>query len=332
MNDLPHWTELTDERKSAIFTEINKQTGLPPQAVEKDWWVVQTLRLVFQMECAGHLVFKGGTSLSKAWGLIERFSEDIDLALDRAYLGFEKNLTISQIKKLRKASFRYISETFFPALRTGFSEAGLNVEIQLAEVTDTDRDPLIIEIYYPSALATSEYLLPRVLIEIGARSLLEPNSPRTFSSLVGEHFADFDFADLPLTIATVNPEKTFLEKIFLLHEEFQKQADRIRVERLSRHLYDVERLMDTGFAKTALQDQNLYDDIVAHRKLFTPIRGVDYSLHRPEHLNFIPPDSVKAKWEKDYQLMRENMIYGESPTFETLMRRIKQLNQQINES
>ena len=126
------------------------------------------------------MVFKSGTSLSKAWGLINRFSEYIDLVLDRKFLGYVTEMTISQIKKLRKSSFLCISETFSDTQRK-FQETGFDgVEVGLAAVRDTDQDPLIIEIYYPSVSSTSTYIKPRILVEIGSRSLIEPNTLKTF--------------------------------------------------------------------------------------------------------------------------------------------------------
>ena len=183
--------QLDKEEKTVIFEQIRTKTGLPIQAIEKDWWVTQTLGLIFTMDCAPHIVFKGGTSLSKAWNVIERFSEDIDLALDRKYLGFDTEMSKSQVGKLRKASFQFISTIFFSQLKEQFEKAGFSdLKIQLAEVKDTDQDPLIIEIYYPEVSQTSDYLKPRILVEIGSRSLREPCSPRVFSSLVGEHYPD----------------------------------------------------------------------------------------------------------------------------------------------
>ncbi|WP_396171334.1 nucleotidyl transferase AbiEii/AbiGii toxin family protein [Flavobacterium sp.] len=112
-----HWQKLSKTDKLQIFEETKKKTGLPIQAIEKDWWVTQTLGLIFAMECAPHIVFKGGTSLSKAWNAIERFSEDIDLALDRRYLGFDTEMSKTQVSKLRKASFQFISTVFFSQLK-----------------------------------------------------------------------------------------------------------------------------------------------------------------------------------------------------------------------
>ena len=215
------WYDISVETKTTTYKEISQKIGLEANAVEKDWWVVQTLRVIFEMDCANSLVFKGGTSLSKAWGLINRFSEDIDLALDRKYLGFGETITVSQVRKLREASYKYISTVFYPQLKEKFEQVGFkDVTIQLAELKTKDQDPLIIEIYYPSFTASSVYVQPKILVEIGSRSLREPFTQRAFCSLVGEHYKELFFADKNITIPTVNPERTFLEKIFLLHEEF----------------------------------------------------------------------------------------------------------------
>ncbi|HOI30994.1 MAG TPA: nucleotidyl transferase AbiEii/AbiGii toxin family protein [Melioribacteraceae bacterium] len=326
------WFELQDATKQNIFVEISNKSGLPAAAVEKDWWVVRTLDLVFNMDVAPHTVFKGGTSLSKAWKLIDRFSEDIDLALDRKFLGFAEQLTQSQVKKLRERSCSYIVDTFAPALISVYKEAGFqSLEIKVAPTTSDDQDPLIIEVNYPSVTETSEYILPRVLIEIGSRSLIEPNTQKSFSSLVGEYYKEQSFADDDITIPAVNPERTFLEKIFLLHEEFQKTPDKIRVDRLSRHLYDIERIMDSEYGQIALSDSKLYNHIVEHRSSITRIRGIDYSNHVPSKINFIPPDSLIEEWKNDYKLMQESMIYKESLPFDKLLERLITLKTNINQ-
>jgi hypothetical protein len=283
------------------------------------------------MEVGTHIVFKGGTSLSKAWGLIDRFSEDIDLALDRNFLGFGEEMTSSQVKKLREHSFRYISEVFYPDLINVFQESGIEkVSINLIDVKSDDQDPTMIEVIYPTITSGPDYLHPRVLIELGSRSLMEPYTPRSFSSLIGEYFKGRPFADKNITTLTFNPERTFLEKIFLLHEEFQKPAGKIRVDRLSRHLYDIEKLIDTEYCEKALSDKHLYNHIVEHRKTITPIRGIDYSNHSPDKINPIPPDKILEEWRKDYRQMQESMIYKESLPFDKLLERITILKNRIN--
>lgn len=328
---LKEWFKLSDETKKSIFNEINAKTNLPAAAVEKDWWVVRTLDLIFQMEVGPHTVFKGGTSLSKAWNLIDRFSEDIDLALDYKFLEFEKVENRSQLSKLKKKSCTYISEVFYPQLKQKFEEAGFEgLKLNVAEIKSTDQDPLIVEIYYTSLTDKIEYINPRVLIEIGSRSLMEPASQKSFCSLVGEHYSEKPFADKNISILTVNPEKTFLEKIFLLHEEFQKPVEKVKVDRLSRHLYDLEKIMDTDVGKNALVDGVLYKHIVEHRSVFNPLTGIDYANHIPAKINLIPPDDKLNDWEKDYKEMRVNMIQKNPLPFDKLIERIKELKDRIN--
>ena len=184
---------------------------------------------------------------------------------------------------------------------------------------------------YPGLIEKSEYIQSRVLIEIGSRSLKEPFTIRKFSTFVGEYFSDKSFADSEISIPTVNPERTFLEKIFLLHEEFQKPKEKIKVNRLSRHLYDVEKMMDTDFAEIALSNKELYQHLVEHRKTITPLREIDYANHAPDKINPVPPKSLFDAWQKDYEQMQQNMIYGESLPFAKLLDRIYQLKERINQ-
>lgn len=295
--------------------------------------MVQALTLIFQSSIAAHTVFKGGTSLSKGWKLIDRFSEDIDLALDRGFLGFNREdteMSSSQVSKLRRTSFKFIQEVYLPELISLFQSTGLSVSIEALDVNSNDHDPLKLAVYYPSLTESIPYLQPRVLIEIGSRSLIEPFEMRSFSSWVGEQFVARPFADAPITVPTVTPDRTFLEKIFLLHEEFQLPSDRIKVDRKSRHHYDLEKLMDTEYAHAALSNPQLYQTIVVHRKAMTPLRGIDYALHAPAYINPIPPETVVHAWESDYQAMRESMIYTDSVSFDTLMARMDILKNRVN--
>ncbi|WP_366183314.1 nucleotidyl transferase AbiEii/AbiGii toxin family protein [Flavobacterium ovatum] len=336
MNKFTHlqeWFQLPDETKIRLFAETSRQIGLPStSAAEKDWWVVHTLAIIFSMECANALIFKGGTSLSKGWNVIHRFSEDIDLALDREFFGFSGELTKGDVRKLRRKSFQFISEVFTEELKNKFVELGFkDVTIKPREVENHDQDPLIIEIYYNKLTETDTYLKPGVLVEVGSRSLKEPFTQRTFGTFVSEIYTDNPFTDKPITIPIVNPERTFLEKIFLLHEEFQKPFDKIRVERLSRHLYDIEKLSQTEYAEIALQDTELYNTIVKHRSKFNAISGIDYAKHNPANIKFIPPDSIIKMWEADYEEMKGSMIYGQPLEFDKLINRLTELQKRINE-
>ncbi len=283
------------------------------------------------MDCANALIFKGGTSLSKGWNVIHRFSEDIDLALDREFLGFSGELTKGDVRKLRRKSFQFISKVFTEELKNKFTELGFkNVTVKPREVENHGQDPLIIEIYYNKLTETDTYLKPGVLVEVGSRSLKEPFTQRTFGTFVSQIYSENSFTDNTITIPVVNPERTFLEKIFLLHEEFQKPQDKIRVERLSRHLYDIEKLSQTEYAEIALQDRELYNTIVRHRSKFTAISGIDYVKHNPENIKFIPPDSIIKMWEVDYEEMKGSMIYGNPLDFDQLINRLTVLQKRIN--
>lgn len=322
--------KLSKKEKLNIFNQVSEKKGLPSSAVEKDWWVTLALNVIFSLSYSKHIVFKGGTSLSKAWNLIERFSEDIDLAIDRKYLGFEGQLSKTQVKKLRKASCSFIGSEFYKDINDALIKLGVtDYELVVQETKDSDTDPLVIELRYKSLTETSDYLRPRVLIEVGARSLMEPVENKVIISMVSEVFRELPFAETEIIIPVVSPKRTFLEKIFLLHEEFQKETKFIRVERMSRHLYDLEKLMDTIYGTDALKDIDLYDIILVHRMNFNTVRGIDYANHSPQLISILPPEETIKDWEKDYKTMQESMFYGTTLSFRKLMERIAELNARI---
>lgn len=325
------WLDLNRQEQLELLQETSTRTDLPASVIEKDWWVVQTLRLILQMEVSKHLIFKGGTSLSKAWGLIDRFSEDIDLALDREFLGFKGDISRTQVGKLKDASNKFISNDFFNALTNEFQKAGIkDVSIQIVDRKDPDDDPVKIEIIYPALVEYTEYIRPRVLLEIGSRSLREPYTVCSFRSIIGEEFPTQPFADNLIEISCANPERTFLEKLFLLHEEHQRPTEKRKIDRKSRHLYDIEKISKTEFGTKAIEDKALYKSIVAHRERFTKLGGVDYLTHFPPSLNPIPPIETIALWEKDYKEMQESMIKKESLPFDKLIAEIQSIVSRIN--
>lgn len=330
------WLTIPDETKRNAYEQIAEKTGMSAFAVEKDWWVVQTLSVITNMEVAPYLVFKGGTSLSKVWKLIERFSEDIDLAIDRALFGFDGNdLSPKEIDTLRKNTGRFIDNDFLPALKAGFAKRGLTgVNIELVPGKRSDRDRQII-IEYPFVIPppASEYIHPRVQVEFSCRSLMEPATIQSFNALLDEHYPKADFTNPPITVNTVNPERTFLEKIFLLHEEFHKPAERVRSgDRLSRHLYDVVKIARTPFAELALNDQELYSTIVAHRQKFNTVPKVNYNFHQPPTINPLPISEVIHLWKADYDIMLLEMIYEENPpSFDEIISNLTTLKESINQ-
>ncbi len=320
---------LTEEQRRTVLTQVSNKTGLPGQAVEKDLWVTTLLQIVFTLPFADKLVFKGGTSLSKVYHLIERFSEDIDLAIDRSMFGQEGDLTKRQTKKLRKDSSLFVKNTFAQTLRDAIAEQGLGCFCVVVPEPDGERDntypePRRIHILYKSVFGSAAYLQPEVQLEIGARSLFEPAEQAHVESLVTSAFGNINTSLVRPAITTALPEKTFLEKAFLLHELFT--TDRaVRADRKSRHLYDLEKMMDRPFAVNAIRDDELWNTIAHHRGVFTSVSGVDYAPDIRKRICLVPPAEYLDTWEDDYRSMQQSMIYGVSLSFGKLLERMRAL-------
>lgn len=329
------WIHMPEAEQKQILTQVALAAKLPEQAIEKDIWVTLLLQALFSLPgISEHLLFKGGTSLSKAYGLIDRFSEDIDFALDRKLLGFDGPLSRTAIdKKLRPASADFIRSQLIPQLTARLQEIGVpDDKYRIATKPDVvdDADPLPVYVYYHSVLHPSTYLGDKVEIEIGARSLMEPAEARKVQSLIAGVYPQAPFAGQSFAVTTVWPGRTFLEKVFLLHEQFLLPPDKaLPKNRMSRHLYDVEKLMDTHYAQEAMGDTELYRHIVEHRQHFTPVRGIAYDQHGPATVNFLPPAAVVQNWRADYNALAENMIGGTVLSFDVLIGRLMTLQERF---
>lgn len=323
----------TRQQTNAIET-IAKKLNITPPSVEKDVWVTAVLRALFALPYTEYLSFKGGTSLSKCYNLIERFSEDIDIAIQRDFLGFDGSLSKTQISdKLRRAACSFVRDKlqFDIAKQLENHEIRLDlfsVRVNITPVTTTD--PEIIEVHYKSHYNELSYLEPIVKIEVSGRSMIEPLQKVAMQSLVDKEFPDASFADTSFEVNSVVPERTFLEKIFLLHEEFAKPQKFMRTERMSRHLYDLAKLDDAAIVEKALNNKELYNSIVEHRRIFVGLKDFDYDTLAPRTIKIIPPDFIISEWQQDYKTLCETMIYGESLPFNKLIDKIKQLNETIN--
>ena len=318
---------LTKEQRAAVFERVGASVGLPMQAVEKDFWVTVILQVVFSLPVAQHLIFKGGTSLSKAWGLISRFSEDIDLAVNPMALGAaEGDLTKKQIKKLRKASSLFVSEQLTPMLCAKINEMGmsafLNIEAQPnGEGDNTYPEPRQIYIRYQSVFEKPlTYLRPDVVLEVSARSLIEPAMPTHVSCILADYIPIQSACDA--VVHTAIPAKTMVEKMFLLHELFSVPGHGTRAERKSRHLYDLYQMMQQDFAQEAITNDALWESIRHHREVFTSVQGVDYSGDVRQRICLLPREDIVAIWQSDYETMRSSMIHGSAPTWDELIEQI----------
>ena len=233
---MSRWIDLSERDKQDSTYFIAKEKNITMGAVEKDWWVTAILKVLFSLSPAKYMFFKGGTSLSKGWNLIDRFSEDIDIALYRDFylneLGKDcaKAETNNQVKNLRIANRDYILSEFADEFSEKLKESALG-NCEVVPVTtkkdgspiDHDSDPVVIEIHYPVKVTSDNYVRPVVKVEISCLSMREPFEVKRISSLVGDAFPQIDdetFAYIP----TITPTRTFLEKAFLLNEEYQRRT------------------------------------------------------------------------------------------------------------
>jgi len=308
--------------------------NLAPKSVEKDMWVTQVLHALFSLPVNEHLIFKGGTSLSKAWHLIDRFSEDIDLAIDPQLLDTpEGDLTKKQIKKLRKASSLFVAEQLADMLRERFAEMCLQnwliIEVQPnGEGDNTYPEPRQLYIHYKTLYPDQlKYLRPLIVLEVSARSLLEPVAPAEIHSLMSECLPFNDIAPVPVTTAVAG--KTMVEKMFLLHEMFSVEGHGLKADRKSRHLYDLYRMMSHDFAAEAIADDKLWESIRHHREIYTSVNGIDYTPDVRKRMVLIPREDIIDVWQEDYAQMREAMIYGEKPDWNELMEALRTLQERV---
>ena len=329
------YTELSIQERQDILRRVQSETGMDLQIIEKDWWVTTVLRALFSLPYAEHLSFKGGTNLSKCWNLIRRMSEDVDIAIDREFLGFGGQLSRTQISdRLRRAACSFVREKLQFDLadqleKSGISREDFKVDVNITPVTTTD--PETIEVEYKPVIDTNPYIRSKVLIEVSGRSMSEPVAIVPLKSYIDEVYPAAPFTKPAFDVRAVVPQRTFLEKLFLLHEEFSKPKDDIRVNRMSRHLYDICQIADTPIAEEALADKDLYLSVIDHRRMFIGLKGFNYDTLLPQTLSIIPPEAIRERWKEDYRSMQESMIYEESPSFEQLIEKLADLNRRINE-
>lgn len=332
------WQHYSIEDRLELLSMVRREKPLTLTTIEKDWWVTMVLKALSLTQYASLMSFKGGTSLSKGWDAIGRFSEDIDIALKREDRFAISSTSKSQLAKLRKAARHYIVRELPIELDDALHSLGVS-EFSVEPLTERKRNGVPVEIRvdaHPSDIfvkyksivsESSEYVEKEVKIEISCLSMDEPVENKPIRSFISEVVPDAE--ETAVEFKTVVPTRTFLEKIFLLHEEFQK--DHPRFKRMSRHLYDLEKLMDSQFGQEALENRALYDEIVEHRRIFNNIPYVDYTLHDPRHITIIPPENQLAIWENDYNELIMHLL---SPTkhkltFAQLIERMKALQDRI---
>ncbi len=325
------WLSLNEEQRKASINQAAAISGIGTVAIEKDWWVTLVLNALFRTTMSAYFMFKGGTSLSKGWKLLPRFSEDIDIAVLPNAFGREylPNPTHAYVKQLKREGCAYTSTHIKNVLQQSLIDLRVpadtfSIVVEDIKPTMPDKDPQTLYLHYASLYDSNPYLANVVKIEFGVRSLEEPSEVVSISSLLNEYFPNRSYEETPFPVKTVVPKKTFLEKVLLLHEKFTnpillKRQD----DRMSRHLYDLVTMMGTPVMKEALNDKELFSALLKHRAAYT--RVINYDEVNAENLVIIPPVAHLEQYERDYAFMRANMIYRESPDFEFLIKELNQL-------
>lgn len=316
--------------RARAFEQAATRRGWRPSSVEKDFWVCALLRELFALPHYGsHPTFKGGTSLSKAWSLIDRFSEDIDLTISRDALGFGANQSPNleqsgnerkrRLDALKLACRNAVHTGIDPALRARLQALLPNDNWQLtSDVEDPDGQTLLFAYPLGAPAGTSSYVQPVVKLEFGARSDPWPVADREVTAIVAEEFPTL-FHTRAATVRALLPERTFWEKVLLLHEERQRPPTKPRQPRMARHFHDVWQLIRAGIAERALADAHLFERVVAHRQVYFRQNWVDYGTMRRGTLDVTPRPEQLTEWRTDYLAMQGDMFLTAPPPFDEVL-------------
>lgn len=334
-----------DEERAGLFAATAQRLGSTPQNAEKDFWVCWVLDALFngRPDSAPRLLFKGGTSLSKGFGLIKRFSEDIDVTVFRDDIGEPVSVANLQamsgkkrkvaLEAIEAAGAAYIQGDLREALQAIIAQTaartGVAAERFELQVAPDDAQTLLLS--YPSATPADGYVRSTVKIESGAKSALDPHTTKTIRPYV-----DDDAPGLDLSVANVvmvDAERTFWDKVVILHG-LRRWYDRRAAlrgggQRISRHYYDLHMLMQDAAGEAAMADAALGADCVAHARLFFDRPDFDLASAQPPTFALSPDGPMYDDLRRDYALMRP-MIFGEAPSFETVLDSVFALERRLN--
>jgi hypothetical protein len=331
---LKQFLALGSQDRLDVYTTHAVRTGRSAQVLEKDVWVCWVLDALFTMPEAMPMAFKGGTSLSKIYDVINRFSEDVDVTIDYRYLDnsvdpFADSMGRKQqdelTKRLRARVAEHIALVVAPYMRERLAtEFGLDPD---AVRIDSEN----VWVAYPSALKErDEYVNDAVKLEFGGRNAIDPNERHRVTPYLAAAFPHLAFPAAEVTVLA--PERTFWEKATLIHAELSRREFHFGVERLSRHWYDLDRLAEGEIGRRALANHLLLEDVVKVKKVFYRSAQADYDLCATGGLRLVSTDGdVVAHLQRDYDAMaRAGMFYGDAPSFSEILDRLEDLVRRIN--
>lgn len=319
--------------REALFRNTAYKMGMTEAIIEKDFWVCWILEYLFE-RCPWkeNLAFKGGTSLSKSYGLIERFSEDIDLILDWRILGYTNNEPWAERSNTKQDLFNkeanykseeFIKNKFLPKLKEDLS---IELSEEFSCFTELE-DGQTVKFVYPISFE-DKAILPEIRLEIGALAAWTPAALKSITPYAATQYPHL-FTKPFTDVMTVLPERTFWEKITILHREANRPKELEFPTRYSRHYYDLCCMAKTEVKDNAFSDVELLKKVVAFKEKFYRSPWAKYEDAKIGTMKLLPPKYNVLKLEEDYEHM-QNMIFGERPNFQTMMKEIAQLEAEIN--
>jgi len=324
-----------EKDRKTLFNNVAGKMGLNTAIIEKDFWVCLILDYLFnKCEWKGNLTFKGGTSLSKCFNMIHRFSEDIDLILDWRVLGYsteevwQKFPSISKQdnfnKSINNKTKDFLETEFIPKVKKDLSDY-LKQEIKI----EMNKDEVAIDFFYPKMFATS-YILPVIKLEIGALAAWSPSNKMRIESYARQYYPKiFKLAETEVLTAAI--ERTFWEKATILHHEANRPENLLIPLRYSRHYYDLYCIAISHIKGKIFGNLELLSDVVEFKSKFYPRTWAKYEEAKIGTLKLIPPKYRFKELEEDYKNMLEMMFYhAEAPSFELIIDEIKKLEEEIN--
>jgi predicted nucleotidyltransferase component of viral defense system len=319
---------LPKQQRSELFSETATFMNTTNSIVEKDFWVVWTLNKIFSDDRLNKiLMFKGGTSLSKVFNLIGRFSEDIDLILDWRLVSNEnplneqesKNKQVKFNEQINENAKEYIQNELLPIISQILSPLCTCI---IAE------DGFSINVRYPNAF-DDNYLRPEILLEIGPLASWLPSDSFEISSFAAQKFPQV-FEKTKCSVNTIVAKRTFWEKATILHHEANRPIDSAMPTRYSRHYYDLAMMAQNEVKEEALADLELLKNVVEFKQKFYPRTWAKYEEAVPGTLKLLPLEFRLDSLEKDYKAM-QNMIFDKYIFFEEIIEILENLEKEINE-
>lgn len=323
------------KEQAEILQTMSTQLSRTPAVLEKDVWVCWALKNLFEMPERQQMAFKGGTSLSKIYGAIDRFSEDVDITLDyRGFAGtadpFEANISKTKQKRIGEELIRLVGDQVTGPIATHLS-AQLKAEFpedEYAVVVGEDMETL--RIHYRSAVENrDDYMSASILLEFGGRNITEPNESHIVRPDIADLLLETDLEFPQGRVDVLAAQRTFWEKATLIHTECHRFKE--DPARLSRHWYDLYQLADSEIGRKAVADRELLVDVIKYKKVFYNSGHANYDACLSLEFKLVPEGKTQEALGVDYQKMKDaGMFWGSAPEFSQIIERLEELQRQLN--